>query len=213
LSVSPRTFLFDLDGTLINSIELIYSCYRHAAKTHLGLTTADEVWRVGLGTPLRAQFRAISQDETTIEAMIVSYREHFSLHHDASISLYPDVADVLEALRDRGVQLGVVTSKLARGTERGLKLVGLWGLFDTIVSADQVTHAKPHPEPVEKAMERLGAEASTTVFIGDSPHDLAAGRQAGVRTAGVLWGPFRREELSLESPNFLLENPRDILAL
>lgn len=213
MSSSPRTFLFDLDGTLIDSIELIYSCYRHAAKAHLGVTPADEVWRVGLGTPLRAQFRAISSDERVIEAMVVSYREHFNIHHDAGISLYPEVAGVLEALSARGVQLGVVTSKLKRGTERGLRLVGLWDVFDTIVSADEVTHAKPHPEPVEKALQRLGADASATVFIGDSPHDLAAGREAGVRTAGVLWGPFRREELSQESPDFLLESPRQILDL
>ena len=62
-------------------------------------------------------------------------------------------------------------------------------------------------------MNRLGADASTTIFIGDSPHDLVAGRGAGVRTAGVLWGPFRREELSPESPDFLLETPREILTL
>jgi pyrophosphatase PpaX len=127
--------------------------------------------------------------------------------------LYPDVASVLETLSGRGVKLGVVTSKLRRGTERGLRLVGLLDLFDVIVSADEVLHAKPHPEPVEKALERLGADASTTVFIGDSPHDIAAGRGAGVRTAGVLWGPFRREELSSESPDFLLESPSEILAI
>lgn len=213
MAESPRTFLFDLDGTLIDSIELIFSCYRHAAQTQLGVAPADEVWRVGLGTPLRAQFRTITNDEEAIEAMVVLFREYNHLHHDDRVSLYPDVAGVLETLSTRGVQLGVVTSKLKRGAERGLRLTGLLELFDTIVSVDEVTHAKPHQEPVEEALNRLGADASSTIFIGDSPHDLVAGRGAGVRTAGVLWGPFRREELSPESPDFLLETPREILTL
>ena len=210
---SPRTFLFDLDGTLIDSIELIFSCYRYAAQTQLGVTPDDEFWRVGLGTPLRTQFRTITSDEAAIESMVALFREYHLLHHDDRVSLYPHVAEVLEVLSARDVQLGVVTSKLKRGAERGLRLTGLLELFDTIVSADEVKHAKPHPEPVEQALNRLDAEASGTVFIGDSPHDLAAGRGAGVRTAGVLWGPFEREELSLESPDFLLETPCEILTL
>jgi pyrophosphatase PpaX len=85
--------------------------------------------------------------------------------------------------------------------------------FHTIVSADEVSRPKPHPEPVFAALERLGIDAGDAVFIGDSPHDIAAGREAGVTTAGVLWGPFAREELTLASADFLLESPAEILAL
>jgi pyrophosphatase PpaX len=99
------------------------------------------------------------------------------------------------------------------GAERGLVAAGLMEFFHAIISADEVTRHKPHPEPVEAALEKLGVEARVAVFIGDSPHDIAAGRDAGVATAGVLWGPFPREELSLASADYLLESPVEILSL
>ena len=206
------TFLFDLDGTLIDSIELIFRCYRHAAATHLSEQPPTSVWRDGLGTPLREQFRAVTSDADLIETMVVTYREFHNEHHDSSVSVYPDVEEVLRGLRRRA-KLGVVTSKLRAGAERGLKLLGLFEFFDVVVTADEVEHPKPHSEPVETAIERLGASASRSIFIGDSPHDIASGRGAGVKTAGVLWGPFERDELLKASPDFLLESPKKILDL
>jgi pyrophosphatase PpaX len=81
------------------------------------------------------------------------------------------------------------------------------------VTADEVTRPKPDPEPVEAALERAGSSRDSTIFIGDSPHDIAAGRAAGVATAAVLWGPFSADELSACAPTFFLEKPDEILAL
>jgi pyrophosphatase PpaX len=148
-----------------------------------------------------------------IEAMVATYREYHFAHHEESVKAYPEMVDVVETLAGRGARLGVVTSKLRTGAERGLVATGLMEFFHTIVSADEVSCPKPHPEPVFAALERLGVDAGDAVFIGDSPHDIAAGRQAGVTTAGVLWGPFAREELTRASADFLLESPAEILAL
>jgi pyrophosphatase PpaX len=207
------TFLFDLDGTLIDSIDLIFRAYRHTAERHLSISPPDSVWRAGLGTPLRRQLAAVSDDPDVIEAMVATYREYHHLHHDASVKAYPEVVEVVAVLAERGARLGIVTSKLRVGAERGLLATGLMRFFHTIVTADEVTLPKPHPEPVRAALERLGVEAREAVFIGDSPHDIASGREAGVATAGVLWGPFAREELALASADFLLESPLEILSL
>ncbi|HLE68587.1 MAG TPA: HAD-IA family hydrolase, partial [Vicinamibacteria bacterium] len=171
------------------------------------------VWREGLGTPLRQQLSAVCEDPDLIEAMVATYREYHFAHHEESVKAYPDVLNVIEALAARGARLGVVTSKLRTGAERGLVATGLMEFFHTIVSADEVSRPKPHPEPVFAALERLGVDAGDAVFIGDSPHDIAAGREAGVTTAGVLWGPFAREELTRASADFLLESPAEILFL
>jgi len=208
-----RFYLFDLDGTLIDSIDLIYRCYTHASLTHLGFSPENEVWRTGLGTPLREQFSAVCTDAALIEAMVVTYREYHNVHHDDSIRVYPGVAEVLDELSKSGLELAVVTSKLRRGAERGLRRAGLLDHFETIVSADEVSHPKPHPEPVEIALARLGGRPEDAVFIGDSPHDMASGRAAGVRTAGALWGPFAREELAAAAPDVFLSSPREILQL
>jgi pyrophosphatase PpaX len=145
--------------------------------------------------------------------MVATYREYHFAHHEEGVKAYPDVADVVASLAARGARLGIVTSKLRSGAERGLKVAGLMDFFHTIVCADEVSRAKPHPEPVLAALARLGIEAKNAVFIGDSPHDIAAGREAGVTTAGVLWGPFGREDLAQASADYLLESPAEILTL
>jgi pyrophosphatase PpaX len=207
------TYLFDLDGTLLDSIELIFRCYRHAAATHLAELPDDQVWLDGLGTPLRQQFGAVTSDAELIEEMVVTYREYHHLHHDTSVSLYPDVERVVASLTARGVTLAVVTSKLRAGADRGLRLTGLNEHFPVIVTAEDVSRPKPDPEPVLAAVERTGGDRTRTIFIGDSPHDMAAGRAAGVATAAVLWGPFSVEALSPSSPTYLLSTPEEILSL
>lgn len=207
------TYLFDLDGTLLDSIELIFRCYRHAAITHMGALPPDRVWRDGLGTPLRQQFGAVTSDATLIEAMVVTYRQFHHENHDTSVRLYPDIERVIGELSRRGVTLGVVTSKLRAGAARGMKLTGLTRHFSVIVTAEDVTRPKPDPEPIEVAVEAAGANRSSTVFIGDSPHDIASGRAAGIATAAVLWGPFDRPELADSSPTYFLETPEEILTL
>jgi len=82
-----------------------------------------------------------------------------------------------------------------------------------VVGAADVTHPKPHPEPVLKALELLGAPASQAVFIGDSRHDMESGRAAGVKTAAVLWGPFNRSDLEDLAPDYWLEKPAELAHL
>ena len=105
------TYLFDLDGTLLDSIELIFRCYRHAAQTHMGALPPDKVWLDGLGTPLRQQFSAVTSDADLIEEMVVTYREYHHLHHDTSVALYPDVERVVTELGQRGATLDDVESR------------------------------------------------------------------------------------------------------
>ncbi len=207
------TFLFDLDGTLIDSIELILRSYRHTMRAHRGLEPPDEVWMQGLGTPLWVQFRHWTEDPAEIEAMVATYRAYNLEHHDELVRPYEGVVAAVRDLRKNGKTLGLVTSKIREGALRGLQLAGLEDGFEVIVGADDVPHPKPHPEPVLKALERLGAPAADTVFIGDSRHDIECGRAAGVKTAAVLWGPFDRTHLADLMPDYWLEKPEDLAAL
>lgn len=207
------TFLFDLDGTLIDSVELILRSYRHTMRQHRGQEPADDVWMQGLGTPLWVQFRQFSDDPAEIDAMVATYREYNLAHHDQLVRPYDGVVDAVRALHVAGNALGLVTSKMRSGAVRGLRLAGLEDAFRVIVASDEVTHPKPHPEPVLVALERLGAEPETAVFIGDSRHDLECGRAARVKTAAVLWGPFDRAHLADLEPDYWLERPQDLTTL
>ena len=207
------TVLFDLDGTLIDSIELILSSYRHTLTVHRGSTPTDDVWLAGLGTPLRAQFRAFTSDEDEITAMVATYREHNLANHDAMVRPYPGVRPAVSTLHAAGVGLGIVTSKTREGAQRGLRHCGFNGMFDVVVGADDVERHKPDPEPVRRALALFGAPADRAVFVGDSPHDLVAGREAGVRTAAVAWGPFPRAELERHAPDHWIDEPGQLVTL
>src|SRR5688572_27339194 len=208
-----RTVLFDLDGTLIDSVRLILDSYHHTLATHGLPPRSDEEWLAGVGTPLAAQFAAWRDDPRTLEALIATYREYNLKHHDRMVTVYPGVVQVVRALRDGGIATGLVTSKNRAGALRGLTLVQLETLMDVMVCADEVENPKPHPEPVEKAVRLLRAEPSTTVYVGDSIHDMQSGRAAGVRTAAVLWGPFGRSHLEGAQPDYWLERPEELLTL
>ncbi|HKH83711.1 MAG TPA: HAD-IA family hydrolase [Gemmatimonadales bacterium] len=208
-----RTVLFDLDGTLIDSLRLILDSYHHTLAQHGFPARSDTEWLKGVGTPLRVQLGEWQDDPGTLEAMIATYREYNLEHHDRMVTVYPGVLDAVREIKAGGLQTGLVTSKNRHGALRGLSLVGLEALMDMLVCADEVTNPKPHPEPVLKAVSLLGADPASTVYVGDSVHDMNSGRSAGVLTAAALWGPFGRDQLEAAKPDYWLETPADLVRL
>lgn len=210
------TYLFDLDGTLINSIELIMESFRHALRTHLGSEPSPEQdarWRAGFGTPLRRQLAQFAETPDNVDAMVGTYRSYTHEHHDRLIGSYAGIDAALERLQCDGARLAVVTSKTCALARRGLERCGLNGHFDVLIGLDDVTEHKPHPAPVLAALDRLSVDRIDAVFIGDSPHDIVAGHAAGVHTAAVLWGPFARAVLAQESPRHWLSEPAEIVEI
>jgi pyrophosphatase PpaX len=208
-----RTVLFDLDGTLIDSVRLILDSYHHTLAAHGLPPRSDEEWLEGVGTPLAAQFAVWQDTAGLLDALIATYREYNLKHHDRMVTVYPGIVDVVKALKADGIPTGLVTSKNRVGALRGLTLARLESLMDVLVCADEVDNPKPHPEPVEKAVRLLHADPATTVYVGDSIHDMRSGRAAGVFTAAVLWGPFGRSHLEGAQPDYWLDKPEDLLRL
>ena len=207
------TFLFDLDGTLLDSVRLILDSYHHTHRVHGLPPRSDDEWLAGLGTPLRVQFLSSVRPDLPMDRLVETYRDFNLSNHDAMASAYPGVVEVVRQLHATGIRMGLVTSKNRAGALRGLKLMEIDALFETIVGADDVVNPKPHPEPVLKALDLMGVGTASAVYIGDSVHDMESGRAAGVRTAGVLWGPFTRPELERTKPDYWLERPEELLAL
>ena len=208
-----QTFLFDVDGTLIDSVDLILRSFRHTMTVHQHEHPSDDVWIATLGRPLWDQFGSFTEEQAEIDAMVETYRAYNLEHHDSLLKEYPGVRAAVEELRSRGKQLGVVTSKLRYTAERGLALCGFDGLFDAMVAADDVDRHKPDPTPVLRALEILEADPGTTVYVGDSPHDMVAGNSAGVRTAAVSWGPFSENQLRSADPTYWISSPSQLSEL
>mgnify|MGYP003576041919 CR=1 FL=1 len=209
-SPSTAAVLFDLDGTLIDSIELILRSMRHAFAARGARVPSDAEWLAGVGTPLPAMFAQFADGEAQVADLIASYREFQLAHHDLLVRGYDALEETLMVLREKGHPLGVVTSKSDWLARKGLEHVGVAHLFDTIVGCDSCTRHKPHPEPVLIALDRLGCAASRAVFVGDSVHDIEAGNAAGVVTVAALWGPFTREQLEPARPHRYVERLRDL---
>jgi pyrophosphatase PpaX len=210
-----RGVLFDLDGTLADTVELILRSYRHTMLTHLGEVLPDERWLSTMGTPLRAQLRDFARDEAEAEAMLETYTVFQRGVHDEMVRPFPGARDVLDEFRERGARLAVVTSKRNVVARRTMEVCGLHESVEVVVGADDVRLGKPDPEPVHLALDVLGLReaVSEVLFVGDSPFDLRAGRAAGTRTAAVSWGAFARAALEAEEPDYFVDGLGDLLGL
>ena len=203
--------IFDLDGTVVDTVELIVESFRHATRTVLREELPDEVILAGVGQPLMAQMRRLSTRHA--QELYDTYREYNHRRHDELIRGYEGVAEVLGELRAGGRRLGIVTSKSADTTQMAFRAVGLREHFDVVVTASDTTEHKPSPAPLVLCLERFGASAGGSLYVGDSPYDIEAGRAAGMATAAVAWGVFGREELLAARPDYWVERPDELVPL
>lgn len=208
-----KTYLFDLDGTLLDSMELILTSFHHTTRVHLGRDLPESHWLAGVGTPLRTQLAKVARSDDELDAMMDTYRTFNLDQHDAMARAFPGVVDTVKQLHRLGAKLALVTSKLSDGANRGVRLLGLDRELTVRVCADDVERGKPHPEPVLKALAALDASPQDALFIGDSAHDIEAGRQAGVETVAVGWGPIPREQLEAAEPDYWIETAEALLSL
>jgi pyrophosphatase PpaX len=211
---SPDAVLFDLDGTLIDSIELILRSAEFAfAKCGVACPTRAQ-WLEGVGRPLPTMFaKFASGGQTEVDALILAYREFQMANHDSLVTAYPGISELLEGLVSRGHRLAVVTSKTGALAARGLGHTGIAHHFQTVVGMDASQRHKPHPEPVLIALDRLGVSPGAAWFVGDSVHDMESGNAAGVSTIGALWGPFSADDLAPSNPRHLAHRAGDVLTI
>jgi pyrophosphatase PpaX len=205
-----RTVLFDLDGTLIDSGQMILASFRHATRTVLAREIPDEelVAATG-GATIYEQMRAF--DRARVDELVRAYREHNEPLHDR-LAAFDGVEELLAHLRREGRRLGVVTSKRRKTVDLAFRVLPIERFFDAIVTADEVKRHKPDPEPVRVALERLGAAADEAAFVGDSPFDVGAGKAAGVFTVGVSWGGIHPEERLLDAgADVIVGSPEELL--
>lgn len=207
----PEAVLFDLDGTLIDSIPLILESFRHTLRTHLGQDVPDEVLITGIGTPLRVQLARYTDDTALVETMFHAYRAHNRIHHDTLLRRFPEVNAAVFRLHAAGVPMGVVTSKARDAALHGLEVCGLAALFPVVIALEDTARHKPEPEPVLTGLARMGFRPEQAVYVGDSTHDLHAGRAAGTRIGAVAWGPFPRADLEACEPDWFFDTPEEMV--
>ncbi len=207
-----RYLLFDLDGTLIDTTNLILNCYRTSVSKLVDNPPTDEEILKGFGKPLQDQlWRLYPSLRDRIDELFTMWRQAQEDLHDQLIKPFPGTVEVLAEMKRRGYPLGVVTSKERVTALRGMKLNGLDSLIEPLVCVDDTTNHKPHPEPILRGMELMGARAGETLYVGDSLYDMKAGRAAGAAVAAALWGPFPKESLLESDPDYQLRSIHGLL--
>lgn len=206
-----NTLLFDFDGTLLDTNELIIQTFLSVLDEHFpGRFEREDVLHF-IGPSLKQTFTAIAPERA--EELMEQYRTVNKTLHDELVAEYDGVAETLRLLKSRGLKMAIVSTKRGTGIRHGLELMGIEGIFDVIVSLDEVKEPKPDPEPVLLALERLNASPEEALMIGDNSHDIEGGQNAGVRTAGVAWSIKGEAYLAGFGPDYMLQHIRDLLEL
>jgi pyrophosphatase PpaX len=205
------TLLFDFDGTLLDTNELILQTFQFVFDKHCPGKYERKDLLPFLGPTLVETFS--SEDPEKVDELIKEYREWNLLMHDELASEFDGVSATLQLLKNDGLKMAIVSTKRNDVIMKGLNLLNADGVFDVVVGLDDVTNTKPHPEPILLALEKLGVEKEEALMIGDNYHDIEGGKNAGVRTAGVAWSAKGEEFLQTFNPDYMLQHISDLLEI
>lgn len=206
-----RNFLFDFDGTLMDTNGIIRYALRRTVKDVLGRKLGDREFFSVFGKINEDQMNILSPEKSA--ELRIYYKRLYADKIDEMTRLFPGADIMLKKLKSLGRATAVVSSKNREGILHGLNKFGLTQYIDAIVSVCDVTCAKPEPECVFKAMEMLNAKPDETVVVGDSPYDLLCARNAGVRSALVSWTIFPKESFENIPADFNVRNMGDLSLL
>jgi len=186
--------IFDLDGTLSRTNELIYATFNHVAEKYLHrVFTAPEIARM-FGPPEEVAVERLVGPEMA-EAALDDFYSFYQTHHPRLASAYEGIKAVLDFLKGRGIILAIFTGKGTRTTLITLEAIGLKNYFDLVVTGTDVENYKPSADGIRKVLNRLGLEPGEALMVGDSVSDVKAAREAGVSIAAVVWDSYGKDRV------------------
>ncbi len=198
------TFLFDVDGTLLDTREFIFRATEYALNKHNYPIPDRSVIAPLVGRDFDAFYHTLTGDRSRVKGLQESHRGFQFANMDLSLP-YSDVIDTLKILKEKGYQLGAVTSRSRKTSLASLEVSGLLPFFDVVVSAEDAHELKPDPAPVLLALEKLGACPENAVMVGDSWLDVQAGIDAGTKTVRVLTG-FHLDRVDEPRADYTIED-------
>jgi pyrophosphatase PpaX len=205
-----KAVLWDLDGTILDTTELILESYRYAFRKVLKAEIDEKEALANFGRTLFDAMNLYSPENA--ETLIECYREYNHKHHDKKIRPFPGIMDALANVRRRGFEQAVVTSKTEWLSKRGLELFALDGYIDEIIGFESTKEHKPKGDPAIEAMKRFKIKPDEAIFVGDSSADEGCAKDAGVAFVAALWGPNINFVENCEAWA-KIEDPRDVLHL
>ncbi|OEF97884.1 pyrophosphatase [Desulfuribacillus alkaliarsenatis] len=203
--------LFDLDGTLIDTNELILTSFMHALnKFHPNKFKREQVQEM-MGKPLYDMMATFDPD--IADDLVRVYREHNLEYHDQLVQSFPNVFEVVKELHDKGHKMALVTTKQRQAAMKGLTLFGLDAYMGATVCLDDTAAHKPDPEPLILAMQGIKAIPEKTIMVGDNPADILGAKNAGVTSCAVGWSMRGLEYLTQYEPDYIINDMRELIEI
>ncbi len=206
------TYLFDVDGTLLNTNELIYSTFLNTCKVYKKIEISREIVNKHIGIPLKSQLEIYlgKLSDSEMDRVLNIHSGYQKEIYKETIEIFPGIIQGLEKLINQGKKIGIVTSRTRDTLDLFLKHTKLFDYFEIICSPEMTKHHKPHPEPVIWTMERLNSTPAETLFIGDATYDIESGSSAGVDTAFVSWSHNNPKDLTI-NPTYIINSLEDLI--
>lgn len=206
-----KGLLFDFDGTLLDTNELIIQTFLHVLEPEFpGKFTKDDMIPF-IGPSLMESFSTI--DASKAEEWVQQYRVWNIEHHDELAREFKGVKSTLQALKGKGIRLAIVSTKRYESLMKGIRLLDIENLIEVIISMDDVKNVKPDPEPILLALKKMHLRKEDVIMIGDNSHDILGGKNAGVKTAGVAWSIKGEDFLMQFNPDYMLHDMSDLLTI
>ena len=199
--------IFDVDGTMIDTGEAIIGSLREMLEQEYGMSYTHEQLEFVLGIPGVPALERLGIREP-VKASESWYR--FMAKYSHTLALFPGIRETLQTLHDKGIRLGIVTSRTRLELEYDFNPFGISALFGCIVCADDTSSHKPHPAPILKYLELTEAEPQKTLYIGDTVYDCQSATGAGVAFGLASWGAVN---IPACSSDFVFQKPEEIIPL
>ncbi|MFP4363133.1 MAG: HAD family hydrolase [Spirochaetia bacterium] len=205
-----NAYLFDADGTLLDTFEMIYQCFQHTLGKYDGPDVDRKTIESHVGIPLRTQLEHYlgELDDKMAAEIVKTHGDYQYRIYKDYLQPFPDVLSVLSRLKNAGKKLAVVTSRREPSISDYLEHIGALDLFTAIITPDHAERPKPHPAPVLKALSELGVDKGDALFVGDAVYDIQAGNSAGVDTAFVSWS---KVDLNGHTPTYRINSFTELL--
>lgn len=206
------TIVFDFDGTIANTLPLIYQTFNAVLEPRIGRRLPDAEIRSHFGPPDQVILGRYV-DHVEREIAFAEYIVLYERDHNQHVHLYDGMFALLDDCKKQGIRIGVMTGKSRVSAKISLRELGIGHFIDVLVAGDDVANPKPHPEGVIAAMQQLGhRDGEHGAMVGDSAADIYAGRGSGLYTIGVTWGVPEHDDLRAAHPDVVCDTVAQLRA-
>lgn len=206
-----RGIIFDMDGTLIDTNDLVMDCIKKTVYKYMGYIPEKDSFNEIIGKPLDVQMSFFSE-KYAVE-MIDYYRKIYLERRDEDTKIFTGIIELLKALDESEIKMAIVSNKGSRGIEHGLEMFKMKNFFELILSVADVENKKPHPEAINKVLKIWNMKKEEVLFVGDSHNDILAANNAGVKSVLVGWSILPIEQFENLKIDYIIDEPMEIITI